>query len=256
MTFDDGSTAFVKAATTAETAVRQRAEARVYVALNASFAPRLLAWDDSEDYPVLILEDLSLAHWPPPWSPKQIQQVLETLKRVWAVSGSVDVPSLEAARLRIAGWRRIAADPAPFLQLGLCSMGWLTRALPELLTAENLAVLDGGDLLHFDVRSDSIAFLGDRVVLVDWDSATRGNGILDVVAWLPSLHAEGGPAPDAILTNESALVALMAGYWAARAGLPVPVGAPRVREVQLQQLRVALPWAARALDLPQPEAMG
>jgi hypothetical protein len=254
--FDDGSSAFVKAATTAETAVRLRAEARVYTALNANFAPRLLGWDDSEDYPVLILEDLSMGHWPPPWSPDRIQQVLDTLKRVRAASGSVDVPSLEAARPQLAGWRRVAEDPAPFLQLGLCSMGWLTRALPDLLAAENAAVLEGGDLLHLDVRSDNIAFLGDRVVLVDWDSATRGNGILDVVAWLPSLHAEGGPTPDTIVANESALVALIAGYWAARAGLPVPVGAPRVREVQLQQLRVALPWAARVLGLPRPESIG
>jgi hypothetical protein len=256
MAFDDGSSAFVKAAATAETAVRLRAEARVYTALNASFAPRLLGWDDSEDYPVLILEDLSMAHWPPPWSPKRIQQVRQTLESVWAASASVDVPSLEAARPQLAGWRRVAEDPAPFLQLGLCSMGWLTRALPDLLAAENAAVLEGGDLLHFDVRSDNIAFLGDRAVLVDWDSATRGNGILDVVAWLPSLHAEGGPTPDTIVANESALVALIAGYWAARAGLPVPVGAPRVREVQLQQLRVALPWAARVLGLPRPESIG
>jgi hypothetical protein len=234
MTLDDGSTAFVKAAMTPETAGRLRAEARVYIALNASFAPRLLAWDDSEDWPILILEDLGMAHWPPPWSPRQIGQVLETLEGVHAASGSVEVPSLETARLRLAGWRRVAEDPAPFLQLGLCSMGWLTRALPDLLAAEKAAVLEGGDLLHLDVRSDNVAFLGDRVVLVDWDSATRGNGVLDVVAWLPSLHAEGGPAPEAILANESALIGLVAGYWAARAGLPVPVGAPRAREVQLQ----------------------
>jgi hypothetical protein len=185
VTFEGGSTAFVKAAMTAETAVRLRVEARVCVALNATFTPRLLAWDDSDDYPVLILEDLSMGHWPPPWSPDRIQQVLETLKRLWAASGSVDVPSLEAARSRLAGWSRVAADPTPFLQLGLCSMAWLTRTLPDLLAAEDAAVLEGRDLLHFDVRSDNVAFLGDRVVLVDWDSARRGTASW---TWLPGFR--------------------------------------------------------------------
>ena len=48
------------------------------------------------------------------------------------------------------------------------------------------------------------------------------------------------------------LVSLVTGYFAARAGLPVIPHAPLVREVQLTQLRVALPWAARALGLPPP----
>ena len=42
----------------------------------------------------------------------------------------------------------------------------------------------------------------------------------------------------------------MSGYFAARAGLPVIPNAPRVRAVQLAQLRTALPWAQRALGLP------
>jgi hypothetical protein len=249
--FDDGSTAFVKAAVSPQMAARLRAEAHVYRALDASFAPHLLAWDDGEDCSVLILEDLRSAHWPPPWSAKQIHQVLRTLEWVHTTRGPGELPSLEAARSALAGWRRVGADPRPFLRLGLCSADWLERAMPTLLAAEDEAVLAGEDLLHLDVRSDNIAFLGERVVLVDWDSVKRGNGVLDVVAWLPSLHAEGGPAPDEILSNEGALVGLMAGYWAARAGLPAPIEASRVREVQWQQLRVALPWAARALGLPR-----
>jgi len=41
-----------------------------------------------------------------------------------------------------------------------------------------------------------------------------------------------------------------AGFFAARAGLPEISDAPQVRTVQRQQLETALPWAARALDLP------
>ena len=45
------------------------------------------------------------------------------------------------------------------------------------------------------------------------------------------------------------LAAMLAGVWAAAAGLPPPPTAPDVRAAQLTQLRVALPWAARQLGL-------
>jgi hypothetical protein len=48
------------------------------------------------------------------------------------------------------------------------------------------------------------------------------------------------------------MAALVSGFFAARAGLPVIPQAPRVREVQRVQLAAALPWAARVLDLPPP----
>jgi hypothetical protein len=44
----------------------------------------------------------------------------------------------------------------------------------------------------------------------------------------------------------------VAGFFAARAGLPAPEGAPTVREFQLRQLEVALPWAARELGQAPP----
>ncbi len=42
----------------------------------------------------------------------------------------------------------------------------------------------------------------------------------------------------------------MSGFFAGRAGKPPIPNAPQVREVQLSQLRSALPWAQRALRLP------
>jgi hypothetical protein len=44
---------------------------------------------------------------------------------------------------------------------------------------------------------------------------------------------------------------MLAGFWALRVGLPPPEGAaPGLRDLQLAQLGVVLPWAVRALDLP------
>jgi len=97
------------------------------------------------------------------------------------------------------GWDEIADDPTPFLALGLCSPDWLSTHLEALRTAARDADLGGDALLHFDVRSDNICLRDGRALLVDWNVTTVGHPQLDVVSWLPSLQAEGGPAPEEIL---------------------------------------------------------
>jgi hypothetical protein len=85
-----------------------------------------------------------------------------------------------------------------------------------------------------------------------------GNPLVDIAFWLPSLALEGGPDPEAVVgarAGVAELSAFVAGYFACRAGLPPPPTAPRVRPLQLGQLRVALPWAARTLGLPVPERL-
>jgi hypothetical protein len=68
-----------------------------------------------------------------------------------------------------------------------------------------------------------------------------------------TIQMEGGPnvrelAPD----PEPGILAWAAGFFAARAGLPPPQAAPRVRGFQRAQLDVVLPWAAEVLGLPTP----
>ncbi|HEV2472315.1 MAG TPA: hypothetical protein VGS41_06605 [Chthonomonadales bacterium] len=63
---------------------------------------------------------------------------------------------------------------------------------------------------------------------------------------------EGGPAPENLLPDAPEIAAWVSGDFAARAGLPGIPDAPRVRGVQLLQLREALPWAARACGLSPP----
>ena len=150
----------------------------------------------------------------------------------------------------MAGWSLVADDPTPFLSLGLCPAEWLKAALPALLSAELDTPLEGDELVHLDVRSDNLCFANGRVLLVDWNLACRANGLLDVAFWLPSLEAEGGPRPETVAPETSVFAAAISGFFAARAGLPLIEHAPFVRRVQDQQLRTALPWAIRALDLP------
>jgi thiamine kinase-like enzyme len=145
------------------------------------------------------------------------------------------------------GWQFVADDPAPFLGLGIASEAWLDRALPSLLEAEDVGLLRGDSLLHCDVRSDNLCLRDGRAVLVDWNHARIGNPAFDVAFWLPSLVLEHGPPPESFGVDE--LAAHVAGFFAARAGLPPPEGAPRVRSFQAAQLAVALPWACRTLGL-------
>ena len=252
VTLDDGRSVFAKCGREAPVDGFLRDEYRFYAAVTAEFVPRCLAFLD-EHPPVLVLEDLSGAYWPPPWRPGDVEAVLETLDVVHATPPPESVPPIEHAADRLTGgWRQIAVDRAPFLSVGVCSRGWLEDALPTLIDATASAPIAGGDLIHLDVRSDNVCIRDGGAVLVDWNQACIANGELDLAAWLPSLHVEGGPRPDDVLADAGELAALLAGFFGSRAGLPPPATAPHVRPIQLAQLRVALPWAARALGLPEP----
>lgn len=252
VTFADGTTAFAKVAVNESTAEGLAAEHVVYSQVEGDFLPRFLGYD-AGDPPVLLLEDLTDAHWPPPWPEggiAAVSRVLDMLATIWPPQG---VPPVDDFREELTnGWALVEQDPGPFLSFGLCSADWLADVLPALRDSAERAPIAGESLIHFDVRSDNIALLGERAVLVDWNWACIGNPLLDRAAWAPSLHIEGGPSPEEVVPDSPpAFPALLAGFWAARAGLPPPPGAaPGLRDLQLAQLKVVFPWAVRALGLP------
>ena len=246
--FENGASAFIKAATTDLTAKRLREDYHVYAHVEGDYLPTVLGWQDDGAKPILALDDLSRAHWPPPWEPWQVDKVLETLPKVWATPPPPDVLHLDRATL--AGWTLVREDPAPFLSLGLCSENWLQESLPTLVESELNAPIEGDEFIHMDIRSDNLCFADGRVLIVDWDLAARANSLLDVAAWLPSLEAEWGPSPEQVYPDASIFAGLVSGYFAARAGLPTIEDAPQVRRVQMEQLLTSLPWAVRALGLP------
>jgi 2-polyprenyl-3-methyl-5-hydroxy-6-metoxy-1,4-benzoquinol methylase len=252
--FADGTSAFAKIGTTPLTADWLRSEHRCYSGICADFMARVLGWEDDPERPLLLLEDLSHACWPPPWEPDEVERLLATLKRMAATRPlPPDLASLETERTWLSGWSDVARDPGPFLSLGLCSTDWLARTLPTFLEAQNASVLEGDDLVHHDVRSDNVCLLPSRVVLIDWNVPRRGNAILDRAFFAQSLRLEGGPLPEEIAPDAGPMAGLVAGFFASRAGLPKIPDAPRVRHIQLRQLRIALPWAARTLGLPAPD---
>jgi hypothetical protein len=241
---------FLKVATEPQTAAMLRQEAHAYRTLSGAFMPRFLGWEDHPTAPLLLIEDLSHATWPPPWTQGRIDQVLEQIAAMHAKTA--DLPAFAAVNGRTeGGWSVVAADTAPFLNLGLTSPEWLGKALPRLVEAEAACKTDGEVLTHFDLRSDNICLTETGAKFIDWSAACLGDPELDLGAWLPSLELEGGPPPETILPRCPAVAAWISGYFAARAGLPVIPHARRVRAAQQAQLRPALGWAIRALALEE-----
>jgi hypothetical protein len=247
----DGRRVFVKQALDENAVNWLRDEAKVYGTLVASFLPSFVAFNDDEET-FLVIEDLSDAHWPPPWSPEQIAIAMTTLDEVHAAKAPASLPALEDLRAWLDGWPTVADDAKPFLSTGLCTREWLVQALPVLSRASAHCELDGDALLHCDFRSDNACFRGEQMLIVDWNLAHVGNPLIDAVAWAPSLRLEGGPEPWELIPASDGLSSLIAGFHAARVGLPPPETAPTVREFQRRQLAVALPWAARELGLDPP----
>jgi thiamine kinase-like enzyme len=245
-----GERAFVKLGTTELTAGWFRREHENYLTIAGPFLPRLLGFSDDGLVPVLAIEDLSDATWPPPWDDAKTAQVLDAAALVHAHPIPSHLATLTDEYRD--DWDRVASDPRPFLTLGLCSAAWLEHAVPVLSAAAWAAPIRGSALLHLDIRSDNLCFRDGRAVIIDWDGPMVGNPDVDIAVWLPSLASEGGPQPEVILPAAPELAAWTAGYFCARAGLePIPE-APHVRPLQLAQARTSLPWAARALGLPVP----
>jgi hypothetical protein len=242
---------FAKIGATPLTSQFLRREIHVYNNVSGEFMPKLVAWEDHESAPILVLEDLSAAQWPPPWDERRVELVLAQLHAMHHTPVSL-ASYAQVHGVRGSDWQAVAADPAPFLALDLADGCWLAKALPLLIHYEARCSTDGESLAHLDLRSDNICVTERRAIFVDWNHACVSNPVLDLGFWLPSLAYEGGPAPERILPDAPAIAARVSGFFAARAGLPGIEDAPRVRVVQRQQLETALPWVARALDLPPP----
>lgn len=256
--FADGSSAFVKAAVDPETEAELRVEHEILRG-DADFLPRTLAWVEAGRQPLLITEDLSGAHWPADhspvtWLPGQFDLLFETLERV------VDTPALASLPAADSGfvplWPTIARDADRFLALGLCSETWLRSAIDALTDAEAAVPLAGESLVHGDVRSDNLCFVGTRMVLVDWGGAQRGHRHHDLAAALTTLPLEGGPEPYEVFPEGGSWAAYHAGRSARRAYRSAGGGhgrraAPEWLQKVLQRMTViSLDWAASSLDLP------
>lgn len=252
VSFADGSSAFVKAADDEPYLGALRREVRVYESVDAPFLPRFIgAWDDGHIV-ALVVEDLSRAAWPPPY-PTDVVPLFEALA---AVAETTVPAGVLLWSDRAPDWRRVVEDPAPFLELGLCSAAWFEATSASLVEAESRVSWAGDDFVHYDVYSGNVCFVDGRVLLVDWDTAGLGNRYVDVAFALLSVLVEGATVSGIVLPQEGDYAALLSGHLAVSAPAPVPdwAAGSGLREAMIGDLRHALGWTATALGLQTPEA--
>ncbi len=253
-TLADGRDVFAKLGVEELTSGWLREEHLVYSQVSGPFIPPLLGWDDDGVAPMLVLPDLGDTFDAPPWTGAKLAAVRNTID---AIATTQPPPGLQSAERFHFGerWERVIEDPAPFVSLALCSREWLDANAAALDAAARTAPFAGDRFAHLDIRSDNIAFVEGAAILVDWNWASRAGSGMDLVAWAPSVTAEGGPSPEEIAPNvHPGFAAAVAGVWASSAGVPPPPTAdPSLRAAQLAQLGVVLPWACRLLGLPPPD---
>lgn len=246
LTLAGGRTVFAKLGDVPDTVSALRDEIRAYHLLGPRpFMPRLVAADPA--VPVLVIEDLSRAGRVPPWTAGALRDYRRLCQELASTTAPDGLPPLEPEVVGDA-WERVAADPAPARRV--LPADWLDRNLPALRDAQRQARAGGSGIVHTDLRSDNLLFVEDRAIALDWNLARRGDGRWDPHLTAHTVAMEGGGSLDEVLPEpDPAIIAWIAGYFAARAGLPPPEGAPRVREFQRAQLEVVLPWACRLLGL-------
>ncbi len=252
VSFADGSGAFVKAAVDDTTEAWLRTEHQVLSVLADGLGPRPLAWIGEGVRPVLVTEDLSGARWPADhlpvaWQSRELDFLFEALRRLAEVAPPLTLPAAEAGFE--PQWPSILGEADDFLALGLCSGTWLREAIDGLVEAEGNVPLPGDSLVHNDVRSDNLCIIDERVVLVDWGGALRGNRQQDLAAALSTLPLEGGPDPFDVMPEGGAWAAYLAGLSARRA-YREREAPPWFRKVLQRIAVICLSWAARSLALP------
>ena len=268
VTFTDESAAFVKGATTEDTADWLRNEHRIIEHLRGTgLAPEVLRWqDDDSGHPLLVTEDLSAAYWPAAgaqnpnggtstvWRPGDIDVLTRTLDRLRRTPVPAELPRTPS--WPGPQWPRVIELADRLVDLGVVIPGWL-EANAQTLTAVD-AEADtlelGAHLVHGDVRSDNICLLGNagerEARLVDWSHAGAGHELHDLVQLLPTLRLEGGPPPWQVCTEPAPLIARLAGPSLQRAC--VSEQPDWLRRVFVDLASINLQWLATALGLPQP----
>lgn len=255
----DGTPAFVKAGLYPDSTYGLALEHAVYAACDAQFHPRLLAWEPGDvaaGVPsVIVLEDLSSAHWSVPLTREHVEQFASALALVERAAPPAAVLAIDPQTPHWRReWVRFARSPAPLLATGLVDQAWLTRHADSLARVERSAELRGDALVHGDLWRQNWCNAQRGAVLVDWSGATRGNPLINRAWGECGVRAAGGPP--GVVFPQGAAEQVWATWMCGRAlRFAVESAAdprPRLVETILREARAALEWMCEALELPLP----
>ena len=109
-----GGSVFAKRAVDGVTADWLRKEHQMYQVLSGKhIAPELVGWIEG-DLPILVLEDLSEAVWPPPWTRSQIDSVHSILADLAMVVPPEGLPTFADGEEPNQGWDFVLSNPGQF----------------------------------------------------------------------------------------------------------------------------------------------
>lgn len=232
---------------------------------------------EGEGWHLMVLEHVTRTETVPPWPAAMVERVMAqvasfhraTPERAEAVLHDRWASDLIA---KAQNWHTLRRPEArdEFVALfadGATAGRWLDHHLERLVALKERGPEIGGPRgwAHMDIRSDNLIFADGRVLLIDWPVLSYGPQLLDIAFFLPSLAGQSGPscaeglkkyeyaagvsfAPDDI----AVAAAVVAGFFAARAGLPEIAALPRLRWIQKLQLFPALDWLSDALGVARP----
>jgi aminoglycoside phosphotransferase (APT) family kinase protein len=258
----DGRRVFAKAASAQRsefTVDAHRREAEVLAALPrhlpvGRLAPRLLWFDEYEDWTALLIEDVD-GHSPAqPWQPAEFDLARAALAELSQrlTPSPLAAPSMVAELAdNFSGWRTLAASGTA--RPGQFAWAWDNLARLAELEATWPQAAAGDSLLHGDARADNMLVTAGGIVLVDWPSVVTGPAWGDLLLMMPSAIMQGitdpervwrefAPATDADPDAVNAVLAALAGFFVSRSLQPAPPHLDNLRPFQAAQGAAALSW--------------
>jgi len=248
--FANGPSAFIKASEgPGGDAIRR--EAVVLQELSGSFHPELLGFEDTGGYVLEAIEDLSSAISPPPY-PDDTAGLFAALAELASHPAPPGLRRLEVTSE--INWEALGLDREWVTNLAVCTDPWLDASIGALIDAERTFDPTGNQLVHNDLWSGNLAFVGSRCVFIDWAEAHRGSASVDMGFAMLSLRSEGSRATTPRFEGDAAF----ASWWGANLAARLTRGVeswldPTIDQGLHQDLYFALTWAAELLELPHPE---
>lgn len=241
---DNGSSVFVKLARDERAAEDLRKEDKIYRSISADFMPRVLGWIDG-NRPILIMEDLGDALWPPPWSEESLKAASTFLEQLSQTKAPDFLPPTSLGAHTYGGWQKIQEDRYDFGQLAVAPEQWLKDNINKLVEAEQQMQreLDDGDsLVHGDMHSKNLCFIGGHAIGIDWNHATRGNSRVDETWLRLSMAIEGGPTTVTHPELSAPFVAGIIGRAAHLAANHNPRTPEAIRKIRIAFVKAGLDW--------------
>jgi hypothetical protein len=250
---EDGRRAFVKAVGTAlnpdSPGLHRREGLSLGLLPDSIPAPRLLGMLDDGDWVALVMEDVEGRTPSLPWRAADVTAVSDALVAVAEATTPAGLAPFADTVQMLGAWDQVAED-------GTGVDEDLLARLDEMreLSAYARAATAGDAIVHWDVRADNVLIRADgSAVLLDWAWTCRGARWLDLFVLAFDFAVQGGPDPDALLSEHPltrdvpvdhfrAMVGVLLGLFAERSRAPAPPGLPTIRAWQKHCLAATRRW--------------